>query len=179
VPAAQKAVAPPSPVEPEFDRVLRQAEQGDARAQLQVAALYLAGRGIPRDETASLRWYRIAAENGLAEAQFEVGKAYDMGRGGPRDPVEAARWYRLAAQQGNGRAQYNLGSMYGNGEGVSVDYLRAYMWFSVSERTLGAAEQEAARTAKEQAAQLMTPANLGRAIEMARGCLASSYRTCE
>jgi TPR repeat protein len=168
-----------SPAESEFARTLRQAEQGDARAQLQVGGFYLTGRGVAPDEPASLRWFRVAAENGLAEAQFEVGKAYDMGRGGPRDPVEAARWYRLAAQQGLGRAQYNLGSMHGNGEGVPVDYLRAYMWFSISEMTLSGAERDSARTAKGQASQLMMPSDVSRATEMAQRCLASAYRNCD
>jgi TPR repeat protein len=166
-------------VETDFTRSLRLAEQGDAKAQLLVAGLYRAGKGVARDEAASLRWYRIAAEKGLAEAQFELAKAYDTAVGGPRDPFEAVRWYRLAAQQGFGRAQYNLGSMHGNGEGVPVDYVKAYMWFSISEATLSGAERETARTAKGQASQLMMPDDLSRALQMAQRCLTSAYQNCD
>jgi TPR repeat protein len=155
------------------------AEQGDAAAQLRVAGLYRAGRGVARDEAASLRWYRAAAEKGLAEAQFELAKAYDTAIGGPRDPFEAVRWYRLAAQQGFGRAQYNLGSMHGNGEGVPKDYAKAYMWFSISEATLSGPERESARYAKGEAAQLMTPDDLTRALQMAQRCLTSAYQNCD
>lgn len=163
----------------EFARVLHLAEEGDAQAQLQLAGLYRNGRGVARDDQAAIRWYRAAAEKGLAEAQFELGKVYDTGTGGPRDPFEAVRWYRLAARQGLGRAQYNLGSMHGNGEGVPVDYAKAYMWFSISEATLSTAEREAARNAKGQAAQLMMPDALARAIQMAQRCLTSAYQNCD
>jgi TPR repeat protein len=163
----------------DFARVLQLAEGGDAQAQLQLAALYRTGRDVARDDQAAIRWYRAAAEKGLAEAQFELGKVYDTGTGGPRDPFEAVRWYRLAAQQGLGRAQYNLGSMHGNGEGVPVDYVKAYMWFSISEATLSPAEREAARNAKGQAAQLMMPDAVARAIQMAQRCLTSAYQNCD
>jgi hypothetical protein len=163
----------------EFARVSHLAEEGDPLAQLQLAVFYRTGRGVARDDQAAIRWYRAAADKGLAEAQFELGKVYDTGFGGPRDPFEAVRWYRLAAQQGLGRAQYNLGSMYGNGEGVPVDYAKAYMWFSISEATLPSAEREAARNAKGQAAQLMKPEDLARALQMAQRCLTSAYQNCD
>jgi len=181
VPAQGKAPAAPSPppAETDFTRSLRLAEEGDAKAQLHVAGLYRTGRGVARDDSASVRWYRAAAEKGLAEAQFELAKAYDTALGGPRDPFEAVRWYRLAAQQGFGRAQYNLGSMHGNGEGVPVDYVKAYMWFSISEATLSGPERDAARTSKGQASQLMMPDDLSRALQMAQRCLTSAYQNCD
>jgi hypothetical protein len=163
----------------DFARVLQLAEEGDSQAQLQLAGFYRTGRGVARDDQAAIRWYRAAAQKGLAEAQFELGKVYDTGTGGPRDPFEAVRWYRLAAQQGLGRAQYNLGSMHGNGEGVPMDYVKAYMWFSISEATLPPTEREAARNAKGQAAQLMMPDDLARAIQMAQRCLTSAYQNCD
>jgi TPR repeat protein len=198
VAVAAKAAAPPppanlrpstSPTSPtakesssaqaEFSRVMHLAEEGDAAAQLQLAVFYRSGRGVARNDQAAIKWYRAAADKGLAEAQFELGKVYDTGFGGPRDPFEAVRWYRLAAQQGLGRAQYNLGSMHGNGEGVPVDYAKAYMWFSISEATLPAAERETARNAKGQAAQLMKPEDLARALQMAQHCLTSAYQNCD
>ena len=177
--AANSATKAPPGGQAEFARVQRLAEEGDAQAQLQLAGFYRRGRGVARDDQTAIRWYRAAAEKGLAEAQFELGKVYDTGTGGPRDPFEAVRWYRLAAQQGLGRAQYNLGSMHGNGEGVPVDYVKAYMWFSISEATLSPAEREAARNAKGQAAQLMMPDDLARAIQMAQRCLTSAYQNCD
>lgn len=177
--AAAPAASAPPPAQGEFARSLSLAEQGDAKAQFNVAGLYRAGRGVARDEAASLKWYRAAAENGLAEAQFELAKAYDTAIGGPRDPFEAVRWYRLAAQQGFGRAQYNLGSMHGNGEGVPKDYAKAYMWFSISEATLSGPERESARYAKGEAAQLMTPDDLTRALQMAQRCVTSAYQNCD
>jgi len=171
--------APASGAQAEFARVQSLAEKGDAAAELQLAGLYRAGRGVVRDEQAAIRWYRAAADKGLAEAQFELGKIYDTGAGGPRDPFEAVRWYRFAAQQGFGRAQYNLGSMHGNGEGVPVDYVKAYMWFSISEATLSPGERETARNAKGQAAQLLSQDQLQRALQLAQRCLTSAYQNCD
>ena len=182
-PTAPAATRPPpaanARAQAEFARVQALAEKGDAAAELQLAGRYRAGRGVARDEAAAIHWYRAAAEKGLPEAQFELGKIYDTGVGGPRDPFEAVRWYRLSAQQGYGRAQYNLGSMHGNGEGVPVDYLKAYVWFSISEATLAPGEREAARSAKGQAAQLLMPDELQRALQMAQRCLTSAYQNCD
>jgi len=179
------SAAPESPTaktptsQADFARVLSLAEEGDPKAQLQLGGFYRTGRGVARDDQAAIRWYRAAADKGLAEAQFELGKVYDRGTGGPRDPFEAVRWYRLAAQQGFGRAQYNLGAMHGNGEGVPVDYVKAYVWFSISEVTLPPPEREAARNAKGQAAQMMMPDDLARALQMAQRCLTSAYQNCD
>ncbi len=62
---------------------------------------------------------------------------------------------------------------------MPVDFAQAYMWFSVSEGTLSGAERDAARVAKEQAAQAMMADDLDRAVRMAQQCLASGYQNCQ
>ena len=45
------------------------AEQGDAGAQFQLAALYCTGTGVVRNLTEAVKWYRRSAEQGDRYAQ--------------------------------------------------------------------------------------------------------------
>jgi hypothetical protein len=105
------------------------AQQGDARAQFLLGALYAQGYGVPRDYGAAAQWFRQAAAQGHVGAQYNLGVRYHEGRGVPRDPSQAAEWFRRAAQQGFARAQYNLGVLYANGDGVPRDASQAAQWF--------------------------------------------------
>ena len=105
------------------------AEQGNAFAQFNLAAMYIEGRGVLRDYAEAVRWDRKAAEQGHAGAQFNIGLAYDRGEGMPRDYAEAARWFRKAAEQGDAGAQFNLGVTYDRGKGVPQDYAEALRWY--------------------------------------------------
>src|SRR5215475_2555317 len=104
------------------------AQQGDARAQFLLGALYAQGHGVPQDYGAAAQWFRQAAEQGHVGAQYNLGVRYHEGRGVQRDPVQAAVWFRRAAQQGFARAQYNLGVLYANGDGVPRDASQAAQW---------------------------------------------------
>ena len=85
------------------------------------------------------------------------------------------RWYRLAAEQGDATAQFNLGVMYGNGLGVLKDSVLAHMWFNIA----GANGNEAAREDRDNLERDMTRAEISRATELARTCMASDYQDCE
>src|SRR5260370_15179992 len=81
------------------------ADQGDARAQNNLGAMYESGRGVPQSYTEAIRWYRLAADQGDATAQNNLGSIYIYGRGVPQNYAEAMKWYRLAADQGDANAQ--------------------------------------------------------------------------
>ena len=110
----------------------RAAEQGYARAQLNLGRLYHDGDGVPQDDKEALGWARLAAEQGYAEAQFTLGLVYENGQGVPQDHKEAGRWYTLAAEQGDASAQFNLGYKYYNGRGVPKDYKEAVRWYKLA-----------------------------------------------
>ena len=118
---------------------------------------------------------RRRAEQGHATAQFNLGLRYAVGRGVPLDDTEAVRWYRLAAEQGVAIAQFNLGLMYGNGEGVLKDSVLAHMWLNIA----GANGNAAARDVRDSLHRDMTRAEISRATELARTCMASDYQNCE
>ena len=94
------------------------ADQGNALAQLRLALLYSAGRGVPKSETDAARLYQLSADQGNAWAQYDLGLTYQLGRGVPQSNTEAARLYKLSADQGNANAETQLGLLYELGLGV-------------------------------------------------------------
>ena len=93
------------------------AEQGVARAQTMLGAMYLFGNGVPHDDAQAMKWTRKPAELGDAKAQFGLGWMYETGQGATQDYAEAVKWYRKAADQGLKEAQGDLGRMYGDSLG--------------------------------------------------------------
>ena len=131
--------------------------------------MYANGEGVLKDETEAARWYRLAAEQGNAAAQYNLGVMYSNGQGVLKDEAEAARWYRLAAEQGLANAQFILGLMYEIGQGVLKDPVRAHVWFNIA----GANGNETARTSRDSIEKEMSRAEISRATELARTCMAS------
>ncbi len=78
----------------------RAAEQGYARAQLNLGILYHDGDGMPQDDKEAVRWARLAAEQGFAPAQRILGVVYEYGQGVAQDYVQAHMWYNLAGGAG-------------------------------------------------------------------------------
>jgi len=64
--------------------------------------------------------------------------------------------------------------MYFNGEGVFQDYTRAHMWLNIA----ASQGQENAVRNRDIAAERMTPAQIEKAQDMARECVANEYRGC-
>jgi TPR repeat protein len=108
------------------------AEQGNALAQLELAKMYLYGKGVPQDYKVATYWYTKAAEQGNARAQSNAGWMYANGAGVPKDYKHAVKWYTKAAEQGEPVAQYQLGMMYYSGEGVSQNFKEAVKWLTMA-----------------------------------------------
>jgi TPR repeat protein len=104
------------------------AEQGHAKAQRRIGAMYYEGEGVPQDYVETVKWYRLAADQGHAGAQFRLGELYDPDQG-PRgiqqDVQNTEKWWILAADQGHAGAQFNLGVMYEHGPRPDREVSRA------------------------------------------------------
>lgn len=150
------------------------AGQGHANAQFTLGVMYYQGDGVDQDYKEAIRWYRLAAEQGLVPAQFNVGMMHYQGDGVVQDYKEAAKWYHRVAEQGVAEAQFNLGMMYQLGQGVTQDNLSAYMWADL------AASNEHTKAAKLRStlAQALTPADISKAQQLAKQCMASNYKAC-
>ena len=122
------------PVSPEQYRVLIQtlAAQGNAKAQHNLGAMYLEGRGVDRDLEQAVKWFRLAAAQGVVLSQHNLGISYLKGLGVSVDPEASARWFRKAAEQGDPRSQHSLGAMYFEGLGVEKDLVTGYFWLTLA-----------------------------------------------
>jgi hypothetical protein len=85
------------------------AEQGDAKAQAKLGAMYLLGNGVEKDEQKAAEWLLKAANQGHVEAQMIVAALFDRGLGVKNDVKMATHWYEKAAAQGNAPALAILG----------------------------------------------------------------------
>ncbi len=141
-----------------ISEIIKQAEQGDAKARRRLGEAYRNGEGVPSNYAEASRWFRKAADQGDAGAELDLGEAYVRGQGVAMDSAEAARWYRKAAEQqyedthsssssadeavhhstaelikkavsGDAMAQYTLGLAYANGDGLSQNKGEAAEWF--------------------------------------------------
>lgn len=147
----------------------RQADRGDAVAQVALGKMYADGRGMSQNFPVAQRWFRMAATKGNPDAEYDLGLMYANGDGVGQDYAEAARWYRLAADQGQSDAQNSLGMRYKRGQGVSQDYVEAYKWFDLSATFAASLEGRArAEANRDKIAAMMTPAQLAEARQLVR-----------
>lgn len=108
------------------------AEAGMPRAQMYLAKLYEAGKGVGADSAEARRWTARAADAGDPVAMHNLALYYLQGRGGPRDDAMAARLLRRAAGAGVADSQFNLALLYETGAGVERNLVEAYRWFQVA-----------------------------------------------
>ena len=109
------------------------AEQGDAKAQYYLGAMYDIKGEEEQDgkdySKEAVKWYRLSAEQGFAKGQYYLGVMYGDGRGVPRDEKKAIKWLLKAAEQRSGGAQRFLGAIFYYGWGVTQDYAEAAKWY--------------------------------------------------
>ena len=72
-----------------FESLLKRAEQGDAKSELELAKNYYNGRGVNKDYTEAFKWFYEAANDGIGEAEYYIANCYYEGIGTEKS-------YRLA-----------------------------------------------------------------------------------
>ena len=77
------------------------AEQGDAKAQLNLGVMYDNGQGVLQDYKTAVKWYILSAEQGNAEAQYNLGVMYALGQGVIEDKVYAHMWGNILNSNGH------------------------------------------------------------------------------
>jgi TPR repeat protein len=158
------------------------AEQGDARAQDDLADMYYNGRGVTQDYTEAAAWCRKAAEQGNAVGQSNLGFMYRRGLGVTQDYTEAAAWYRKAAEQGNAVGQYNLAVAYYYGWGVPKDLSQAALWYrKAAEQGNAGAEEQLDKILKQQGNESLSywPTTIRVDTDMDSFWLPDEERTCQ
>jgi len=82
------------------------AEQGDAKAQVNLGLMHLNGHGVTKDLRKTVRWFRIAAKQGNARAQVNLAWMYRDGKGILQDLVMAYVWLNVAEANGLDTNEY-------------------------------------------------------------------------
>ena len=84
------------------------AHQGHKNAQGILGAMYKNGQGVAQDDSAAMKWWRMAADQGDAQAQYNLGGMYYQGKGVPQNTSEALRWLHKAQVQGDEIAKQGI-----------------------------------------------------------------------
>ena len=90
-----------------FDETLRRAQRGDAKAQHDLAIMYIEAANYSK----AAEWYAKAADQGYALSQINLGLMYEVGLGVEQDYYMAGILYLRAAKQGNEVAQELLNDL--------------------------------------------------------------------
>jgi hypothetical protein len=86
----------------DFDRVKKNADQGNAQAQYLLGSNYEYGFGnVPQDLGKAAEFYQKAADQGNPDGQYNLGRLYENGWGVPTDLKKAEELYKKAAGQGH------------------------------------------------------------------------------
>lgn len=136
-----------SPQQKAFETALAAAQKGDARAQTQAGAMYLAGEGVKPDVKQGADWYKKAAAQGEAKAAYELAQLYLSGEQLPRDVPTGVSYLKLAAANNYPAAQYALGRLYQTGaDGLPASAGQsAFLWMKAAAQ--GDADAQAAMDA--------------------------------
>jgi TPR repeat protein len=101
--------------------ILRAATNNFVPAMTVYGILLCEGRGVKRDQQASMEWFDRAAEAGDAHAQTILAATYFNGLGRPKDVKLGALWLNRAMANNFPGAQALLGKRLWEGKGVQED----------------------------------------------------------
>jgi exonuclease VII small subunit len=106
------------------------AQQGLARAQVNLGSLYARGQGVEKDLQKALFWYQKAAVQGDGRGANHLGLLYEQGLGGKGDISQARQWYIQGAKANYSKAMMNLGRIYEQGlESGEKNLAEASYWY--------------------------------------------------
>lgn len=111
----------------EVERLMSQAEAGDAEAQTLIGQVLEVGGDYP----SALFWYRKGADGMDTTAMYALGRFYEKGIDGliERNLTMALELWKKSANLGFAQAQKKLGWAFGEGAGVPQDNREAVRWF--------------------------------------------------
>lgn len=118
-PPAESPSRPPVQSVDPLQRLVSQAQSGDAYAQFDLGMKYANGEGVKKDPAMAMEWIQKAAGGGDARALVHLARLYVAGDGVRRDALYAYLLYRRAALTSSAEAQNELGKMHERG--VSPD----------------------------------------------------------
>ncbi|WP_319587631.1 tetratricopeptide repeat protein [uncultured Desulfobulbus sp.] len=124
--------------EKKYDEALpmlrERADNHDAKAQGQLAQLYLEGNGVPEDYSKAAEWMLKSAEGGYAGSQYMLAWFYYKGIGVPQEYTKTVEWAEKSLAKGDANAATLLARLYRLGRGVPKDYNKALELLNMADR---------------------------------------------
>lgn len=134
---------------PNIATLQKQAKEGNAEAQFELAKAYLLGTGgVPQDSKQGVEWLQKAAKLDHPGAQLALAKMYLDGRERniPKDPRKGLELLQKSADHGFAPAQHDLAVLYLNGDvetGIPMKPHEAAAWFRKAARQPGSLQSQA------------------------------------
>ena len=110
-----------------LDSLRARAVGGDLRSQYTLGRAYVEGKGVERDDSEALKFFKMAADQGHPESQLMVGNLLMYGRGVDHDVSKAEVYYEASAREGLVKGQYAYGLILLNKKPSQVE--EAEKWF--------------------------------------------------
>ena len=89
----------------ELIKIVKAADAGDAKAQLEFGIMWDEGYWIWQDTALAIEWYEKSANQGFAQAQMILGSVYLGGVKVDKDLNKANKWFDKAIESDSGLAQ--------------------------------------------------------------------------
>ena len=86
----------------------RLASGGNAHVMYELGRIYAGGKGVPRDDTLAMQWFRQGTKGGSARAMTALAIALMDGRGKASDPLEPLRLLQTATASNDTEAMFRL-----------------------------------------------------------------------
>lgn len=112
-----------------FELQQKLAKSGDAQAQFKLATMYESGRGIEKDNSLAMSWYKKSSSNNLPAATRHL-KYLNIIKSGFKEQDKA--WLKTVfkdAKRGDENALLVLGKIHENGTGVEKDLKKSRRYF--------------------------------------------------
>ena len=134
---------------PDIASLTKQAKDGNAESQYQLADAYLNGKGVAKDSKQGVDWLKKAAALDHPGAQLVLSYMYLKGgeQNIPKDPAQGLRWLQKSADHGYAPAQYNLALLYRDGDadtGIARNPREAATLFRKAARQPGSIKSQSA-----------------------------------
>lgn len=113
--------------------LVRQANDGDPAAQMQLGFRYFLGRGFPADTAKAAYWIEKAADQNMAIAQYNLGVFLNNGWGIAWNPFKAYERFKAAAHDSLPEGEFAYGLFYTDNLVVPRNWDTAYHWLKLAE----------------------------------------------
>ncbi|OHT15411.1 hypothetical protein TRFO_42533 [Tritrichomonas foetus] len=104
-------------------------KQNNSEAMMELADLYLNGKGVEKSDNEAVNLYKSASENGYPEGINAYAECLRNGKGCEKNVAESARLYKVNADKGDAKALFIYAQMCENGEGVNKDEKEASKYY--------------------------------------------------